>query len=70
MKNLNDNVELHMAHIFHKVDVPGPPLGRGALWFDSCKRPLKSLHFGWPLTGGSTVYTKMLDSFSCRYILV
>ena len=25
--------------IFHKVDVPGPPLGRGSLWFDSCKRP-------------------------------
>ena len=24
---------------FHKVDVPGPLLGRGSLWFDSCNRP-------------------------------
>ena len=25
--------------IFHKVDVPGPLLGREPLQFDSCKRP-------------------------------
>ena len=25
--------------MFQKVDVPGPPLGKGALWFDSCKCP-------------------------------
>ena len=25
--------------IFHKLDVPGPLLGRGPLWFDSRKRP-------------------------------
>ena len=25
--------------IFHKVDVAAPRLGRGFLWFDSCKRP-------------------------------
>ena len=25
--------------MFHKVDVPGPLLARGPLWFDSCKRP-------------------------------
>ena len=29
------------------------------LWFDSCKRPLtQSLHFGWSLTGGSTVLSE------------
>ena len=25
--------------MFHKVDVPGPLLGRDPLRFDSCKRP-------------------------------
>ena len=25
--------------IFHKVNVPGPLLGRDDLWFDFCKRP-------------------------------
>ena len=40
-------MELHISYlrncmqyiIFHKVDVPGPLLGRGPMWFDSCKRP-------------------------------
>ena len=45
---------------FYKIDVPGPLLGKGALWFDSCKRPPPvSDHsvfaFEWSLTGGSTV---------------
>ena len=25
--------------IFHNIGLPGPLLGRGPLWFDSCKRP-------------------------------
>ena len=50
----NLNIACYLI-IFRKVDVSGPLLGRRALWFDSCKRPL-SLHFGWLLTGGSTVH--------------
>ena len=44
-KNFSDNTELHISIarnkiiIFHKVDVPGPLLRRGPLWFYSCKRP-------------------------------
>ena len=50
--------------VFDKVDVPGPLLGRGPLWLDSCKRPppvsdhqLKVFAF-WVvayITGGLTV---------------
>ena len=32
---------------FHKVDVPKPLLGKGPLWFNSCKQPpLVSDHYG------------------------
>ena len=36
------------------VDVPGPLLGRGALWLNSCKRPLSLFILGGRIREGQT----------------
>ena len=49
--------------IFHKVDVPGPPLGRGTLWFASCKRPPSLCILGGRLREGRLYIQKCRIAF-------